>query len=189
MARIAVNCLGRMGKILLRRLFDDKRVSELVLLNEPCADIEQHALLLEFDTVHGRWDHDIEARGDQLSVSGHAMRCTQVKEIRDLPLQNYSIDLAVDCTGDHNSAAKLHSQLVFAFAKSERVAKDVGFYCMSNAVGRLVGTLLSGLCRQLWGVAGCLTTAAIMSALSFLAAGRLARRISIRAQADIHDQH
>lgn len=158
-------------------------------MNEPCADLEQHALLLEFDTVHGCWDHDIEARDDQPSVSGHVIRFTQVKEIRDLPLQKLGIDLAVDCTGDHNSAAKLHSYLVLALAKSERVAMDVGFYYMPNAVGRLVGTLLSGLCLQLWGVAGCLATAAIMSALSFLAAGRLARRNSIRAQAGMHDQH
>ena len=75
-----------------------------------------------------------------------------------------------------NSA--LHSYLILALAKSERVTMDVGFYYMSNAVGRLVGTFLSGLCHQLWGVAGCLGMAAIISALSFLAAGRLARRSS-----------
>ena len=111
MARIAVNGLGRMGKLLLRRLFDENRGSELVLLNEPCADIRQHALLLEFDTVHGRWDHDIEARDDHLSVSGHAMRFTQSKEIRDLPLRKLDIDLVIDCTGIRKSAAKLRPYL------------------------------------------------------------------------------
>ena len=111
MARIAVNGLGRMGKLLLRRLFDEKRGSDLVLLNDPCADIRQHALLLEFDTVHGRWDHGIEARDDHLSVSRHAMRFTQATEIRDLPLRKLGIDLVIDCTGTHKSAAKLQPYL------------------------------------------------------------------------------
>ena len=91
MARIAVNGLGRMGKLLLRRLFDEKRGSELVLLNEPFGDIKQHALLLEFDTVHGRWEHGIEARDDHLSASGYAMRFTQAQEIRDLPLRGIGV--------------------------------------------------------------------------------------------------
>ena len=73
-----------------------------------------------------------------------------------------------------NSA--LHSYLILAFSASERVTLDVGFYYMANAAGRLIGTLLSGLCYQLAGIAGCLGMAAMMAALSWLAATRLARR-------------
>ena len=73
-----------------------------------------------------------------------------------------------------NSA--LHSYLILAFSTSDRVTLDVGFYYMANAAGRLLGTLLSGLCYQLAGVAGCLAMAAVMSALSWLAASRLAAR-------------
>ena len=70
-----------------------------------------------------------------------------------------------------NSA--LHSYLILEFSKSERVTLDVGFYYMSNAAGRLLGTLLSGLSFQLGGVVGCLAMAAAMSAASWLAARRL----------------
>ena len=73
-----------------------------------------------------------------------------------------------------NSA--LHSYLILAFSNSDRVTLDVGFYYMANAAGRLLGTLLSGLSYQLAGVAGCLAVAAVMSALSWLAASRLAAR-------------
>ncbi len=73
-----------------------------------------------------------------------------------------------------NSA--LHSYLILAFSTSERVTLDVGFYYMANAAGRLLGTLLSGLCYQLGGVTGCLAMASVMSALSWLAATRLATR-------------
>jgi hypothetical protein len=70
-----------------------------------------------------------------------------------------------------NSA--LHSYLILAFSRADRVTMDVGFYYMSNAAGRLLGTLLSGVSYQAGGLALCLATAAAMAAASWLCAGRL----------------
>lgn len=61
-----------------------------------------------------------------------------------------------------NSA--LHSYLILAFTKAERVTMDVGFYYMANAGGRLVGTVLSGVTYQLGGLPLMLGTATIMVA-------------------------
>jgi hypothetical protein len=72
-----------------------------------------------------------------------------------------------------NSA--LHSYLILALTTADRVTMDVGFYYMSNAAGRLVGTLLSGVSYQLGGLPACLATAALMAALSWVFAARLAR--------------
>ncbi|MDA0901175.1 MAG: organoarsenical effux MFS transporter ArsJ [Proteobacteria bacterium] len=70
-----------------------------------------------------------------------------------------------------NSA--LHSYLILAFSKSERVSQDVGFYYMANAAGRLLGTGLSGLAYQWGGVEACLMVASGLLALSAVAANRL----------------
>ncbi len=70
-----------------------------------------------------------------------------------------------------NSA--VHSYLILAFTSAERVTMDVGFYYMSNAAGRLLGTLLSGLSYQIGGVPLCLATAGIMAAASWWAVRRL----------------
>lgn len=70
-----------------------------------------------------------------------------------------------------NSA--LHSYLILAFTKAERVTMDVGFYYMANAGGRLLGTVLSGLTYQVGGLALMLGTATAMVAISALASGRL----------------
>ncbi|SET49879.1 organoarsenical effux MFS transporter ArsJ [Oceanicella actignis] len=70
-----------------------------------------------------------------------------------------------------NSA--LHSYLILAFSRTERVTMDVGFYYMANAAGRLLGTALSGLTYQVGGLALMLGTATLMIALSAIAAGRL----------------
>jgi hypothetical protein len=69
--------------------------------------------------------------------------------------------------------SSLHSYLILAFTRSERVTMDVGFYYMANAGGRLIGTLLSGLTYQIGGLSLVLGTAAVMVALAALTSGRL----------------
>ena len=69
--------------------------------------------------------------------------------------------------------SSVHSYLILAFTSEERVTMDVGFYYMSNAAGRLLGTLLSGVSYQVGGLPMCLFTAAMMAAASTLAAWRL----------------
>ena len=70
-----------------------------------------------------------------------------------------------------NSA--VHSYLILAFSRAERVSMDVGFYYMANAAGRLIGTVLSGLSYQFGGLPLCLGTAGGMAVLSWLAMRRL----------------
>ena len=70
--------------------------------------------------------------------------------------------------------SSVHSYLILAFGASERITRDVGFYYMANAAGRLIGTLLSGLSFQLGGLPLCLATAGLMALASWLAARRLA---------------
>jgi MFS family permease len=69
--------------------------------------------------------------------------------------------------------SSVHSYLILAFSRAERVTMDVGFYYMANAVGRLFGTLLSGISYQLGGLVACLVTAGVMTVFSYLAMRRL----------------
>ncbi|MBX2838423.1 MAG: organoarsenical effux MFS transporter ArsJ [Gammaproteobacteria bacterium] len=70
-----------------------------------------------------------------------------------------------------NSA--LHSYLVLHYADHDKAALDVGFYYMSNAMGRLTGTVLSGWMYQVFGMAGCLVGSCIMITLAALISKRL----------------
>lgn len=70
-------------------------------------------------------------------------------------------------------SSSLHSYLILAFTRAERVTMDVGVYYMANAAGRLAGTVLSGLSYQLGGLALMLGLAAAMVAGAGFAAGRL----------------
>lgn len=57
--------------------------------------------------------------------------------------------------------SSVHSYLILAFSGSRKVAEDVGFYYAANAMGRLVGTILSGLCYQAGGLVGCLLASGV----------------------------
>lgn len=63
--------------------------------------------------------------------------------------------------------SSLHSYLIVSYAKEDGVSLDVGFYYMSNAMGRLIGTVLSGWVYQVYGLEACLW---ISSAFVLLAA-------------------
>ncbi|WP_425406983.1 organoarsenical effux MFS transporter ArsJ [Hwanghaeella sp.] len=64
--------------------------------------------------------------------------------------------------------SSLHSYLIVAFSDHDKVALNVGFYYMANAIGRFAGTLLSGLIYQLAGLEACLLASSGMVAVAAL---------------------
>jgi glyceraldehyde 3-phosphate dehydrogenase len=107
MTRIAVNGLGRIGKLVLRDLIDSGAGGEVVLLNDPVGDAEQHALLLEFDSVHGRWRTPVGFEKGALVLEDKPVRLTHEKTIEALPLGELGVDVVIDCTGVFKTEAKL----------------------------------------------------------------------------------
>ena len=107
MARIAINGLGRMGKLLVRALVDAGHGGDIVLLNDAAGDPAVHAHLLEFDTVHGRWDRRIGHDDEAVTIGDRRIRQTTQKRIEDLPLATLGVDLVVDCTGVFKTPTKL----------------------------------------------------------------------------------
>ena len=107
MPRIALNGLGRIGKLLLRDLIDTGAGGQIVLLNDIAGDAEQHALLMEFDSVHGRWTTPVGHDGETLILNGQRIPLTHHKRIEDLPLAAMGVDLVIDCTGVFKTEAKI----------------------------------------------------------------------------------
>ncbi|AZL60321.1 type I glyceraldehyde-3-phosphate dehydrogenase [Tabrizicola piscis] len=105
--RIALNGLGRIGKLALRNLIDQGAGGEIVLLNDPAGDAEQHALLMEFDSVHGRWPTKVATDAKGLVLNGQSIRLTHEKSIDALPLAELGVDLVIDCAGVFKTAAKV----------------------------------------------------------------------------------
>lgn len=71
--------------------------------------------------------------------------------------------------------SSLHSYVIIALAKIDGVSMEVGFYYMANAMGRLLGTILSGVAFQLYGIESCL----IISAFLVLVSGIFIKKVSL----------
>jgi predicted MFS family arabinose efflux permease len=64
--------------------------------------------------------------------------------------------------------SSLHSYLIVSYADKDGVSMDVGFYYMANAMGRLIGTVLSGWVFQVYGMVACLWVSALFVTLAAL---------------------
>ena len=71
--------------------------------------------------------------------------------------------------------SSLHSYMIIRYAKSDGVSLDVGFYYMANAMGRLLGTLLSGWLYQDYGLIACLWVSSALLAATVLVSARLSK--------------
>ena len=103
MAKIALNGLGRIGKLALRALLDSG--AEIAFLNDSVGKPEMHAHLLEFDSVHGRWNADIRYDDHSITINDQRIPIFCEKALDRLPLG--SVDVVIDCTGFYKSAQKL----------------------------------------------------------------------------------
>lgn len=103
--KVFLNGLGRIGKLVLRDLLDLPGGIDLVGINDAGGDAEQHALLLEFDSVHGRWPRAVRTEGQTLVIGDSRLPLTAHRQIEDLPLDG--VDMVIDCTGVFKTGAKV----------------------------------------------------------------------------------
>ncbi|MGD9804142.1 MAG: organoarsenical effux MFS transporter ArsJ [Hyphomicrobiaceae bacterium] len=80
--------------------------------------------------------------------------------------------------------SSLHSYLILAYAGSEKAAEDVGFYYAANALGRLMGILVSGALYQIGGIIACLAGSAVMLAACWAVTLALPSAAIVRPMAD-----
>jgi len=113
MIKIAINGFGRIGRNILRALYETGRESSMkvVAINE-IADARGMAHLLKYDTTHGRFAFPVSHQGNTLTVAGDQIALTHHKNIQDLPWEDLDIDVVLECTGvfGDRESGQLHLQ-------------------------------------------------------------------------------
>lgn len=99
----AVNGLGRIGKSVVRPLLESG--AEIAFLNDAVGNPEMHAHLLEFDTVHGRWNASFAFDEASITVDGTRMQMRRETSLDALPLDG--VDVVLDCTGFYKTAERI----------------------------------------------------------------------------------
>jgi len=110
--RVAINGFGRIGRSLLRALYEGGAHKNLavVAINEP-ADAATIAHLLKYDSTHGRFAGDIQRDGDTLIVNGDRIALLAQTDWQQLPWRALKIDLVLDCSGECHDRAAAQSHL------------------------------------------------------------------------------
>jgi glyceraldehyde 3-phosphate dehydrogenase len=105
--KIAINGFGRIGRNIARALFESGRSGEfdIVAIND-LGDAETNAHLLQYDTAHGRFGHEVSVDGGDLLVQGKRIKVYAERDPAKLPWAAHGVDVVLECTGLFTSKAK-----------------------------------------------------------------------------------
>ena len=110
--KIAINGYGRIGRNILRALYEGQRRSELevVAIND-LGDANTNAHLTRYDSAHGPFPYDIQVKDNQLVVDGDLIRVCAERNPSKLPWAEMNVDVVLECTGFFNSREKASAHL------------------------------------------------------------------------------
>ena len=106
--KIAINGFGRMGRLAFREAFD-RGEFDIVHINELEGDARTAAHLLEFDSVHGRWDRNISYTENSILIGDKEITFSNAATPSELDCKG--IDLVLECTGQFKSVESLQPYL------------------------------------------------------------------------------
>jgi glyceraldehyde 3-phosphate dehydrogenase len=107
--RISINGFGRIGRAFFRLAFEESDI-QIVAIND-LADLENLAYLLKNDTVYGKFDKEIETRGNLLVIDGKEIPFYQEKDPKNLPWKDLEVDIVVEATGAFSDYIKARTHI------------------------------------------------------------------------------
>ena len=109
---IGINGFGRIGRLALR-LAEQREDLEVVAINDPFITPEYMAYLLQYDSVHGRFNGTVESTKDaRLLVNGHPILCRNYTAPGDIPWAEMGVDYVLECTGKFTTMERANAHLL-----------------------------------------------------------------------------
>jgi len=110
--KVAINGYGRIGRNVMRALYESGRTEELqiVAIND-LGDSETNAHLTRYDTAHGRFNGEVAVDGDHMVINGDRIRVLAQRDPAQLPWGEMGVDVVLECTGFFNSKEKASAHL------------------------------------------------------------------------------
>ena len=124
--KIAINGYGRIGRNVMRALYESGRTDELqVLAINDLGDANSNAHLTKYDTAHGQFPYSVEARDDALIVNGDEIKVFAERDPEQLPWGELGVDVVLECTGFF-AKKELASKHIKAGAKKVVISAPAG---------------------------------------------------------------
>ncbi|MGH6906941.1 MAG: type I glyceraldehyde-3-phosphate dehydrogenase, partial [Aestuariivirga sp.] len=109
--RVAINGFGRIGRNIVRAIFESGRKDIDVVAVNDLGPVETNAHLLRYDSVHGRFPHEVRVEGDSIRIGAEKFKVTAIKDPALLPWKDMSVDIALECTGLFTAKDKASAHL------------------------------------------------------------------------------
>ncbi|HEY7906026.1 MAG TPA: type I glyceraldehyde-3-phosphate dehydrogenase, partial [Wenzhouxiangella sp.] len=124
--KVAINGYGRIGRNVLRALYESGREKDIqvVAIND-LGDTQTNAHLTQYDTAHGRFNADVSVSGQHLVVNGDSIACFAERDPAQLPWGELDVDVVLECTGFFASKDKASAHLA-AGAKKVLISAPAG---------------------------------------------------------------
>ncbi|QUM77144.1 ArsJ-associated glyceraldehyde-3-phosphate dehydrogenase [Moritella sp. 24] len=106
--KIGINGFGRMGRLAMRAAFNWDDI-EIVQINDPAGNAETLAHLLNFDSIHGRWEHQADFLGDRMIINDHFIPCTRNTAVADTDWSG--CDVVLEASGKIKTSSLLQAYL------------------------------------------------------------------------------
>ena len=138
--RVAINGFGRIGRLVLRAIHENKRDDIVVVGVNDLGPVETNAHLLRYDSVHGRFPGEVQVDGEHMILDGHKIKVTAIKDPAQLPHKELGVDIALECTGIFTSKEKASAHLragakrVLVSAPADGVDKTIVYGVNDNAL-------------------------------------------------------
>jgi glyceraldehyde 3-phosphate dehydrogenase len=124
--KVAINGYGRIGRNVLRALFESGRNGEIdiVAIND-LGDANTNAHLTKYDTAHGQFPFDVSVEGDEMIVGGDRIKVLAQRDPGQLPWAELGVDVVLECTGFFASKEKAQPH-IDAGAKKVLISAPAG---------------------------------------------------------------
>ncbi|HXS28135.1 MAG TPA: type I glyceraldehyde-3-phosphate dehydrogenase [Steroidobacteraceae bacterium] len=110
--KVGINGYGRIGRNILRALYESKRTGELeIIAINDLGDAATNAHLTQYDTAHGRFPGEVRVEGDSMIVNGNRVRVLAERDPARLPWGELGVQFVLECTGLFTSKAKASAHL------------------------------------------------------------------------------
>ena len=109
--RVAINGFGRIGRNVVRAIIESGRKDiDIVAVND-LGPVETNAHLLRYDSIHGRFPHEVKVSGDTIDAGCGPIKVTAARNPEELPWKELGIDIAMECTGIFTAREKAAAHL------------------------------------------------------------------------------
>ncbi len=147
--KVAINGYGRIGRNILRALYESGRKDVQVVAVNDLGDVATNAHLTKYDTAHGRFPGTVAVDGEHLVVNGDRIKVLALRNPAEAPWKALGVDVVLECTGLFTSKAKSQAHLdagakkVIISAPGDKDVDATVVYGVNHGVLKAAHTVIS----------------------------------------------